>query len=295
MSPAIEMKNVSKGFNGQSVLTGLDWSVAKGRVVGLVGRNGAGKSTLLQCALGLCAPEAGSVRVLDEDPATLSDHARARIGYVPQNAELFEWLTAEQLLAYFRTFYPRWNQSKIDALLERWSIPTQIAIGKLSGGERQRLSIVRALAHDPELLLLDEPVAALDPAGRRDFLRELVERAAPGDTTIVFSTHILSDLERIAMDLALLKDGRIVLAGPLDQLADQVRRVEGPTDVLLRTRWRRELARSQSRDARTTLVVMVDEDNERTLESLAGEGVRVQALGLEDWFIEATQTSEAVR
>jgi ABC-2 type transport system ATP-binding protein len=289
MPPAIEFSGVSKGFSEKPVLSGLDWSVPRGRIVGLVGRNGAGKSTLLQCALGLVAPESGSVRLLGEDPARLSDAIRARIGYVPQDSELFEWLTAQQVLAYFQTFYPRWNQEKVSALLDRWSIPLGVPVSQLSGGEKQRLSIVRALAHDPELLVLDEPVAALDPAGRRDFLRELVERAIEGDTTVVFSTHIFSDLERIAMDLALLKNGRIVLAGALDELADQVRRVEGPSDLLARTQWNRELMRSQSRDARTTLIVVVDDGSEATLESLAREGVHIQSLGLEDWFIEATR------
>jgi ABC-2 type transport system ATP-binding protein len=289
MSSAIEMKGVAKRFPNKSVLAGVDWSVPSGRVVGLMGRNGAGKSTLLQCALGLWTVDSGSVSVLGEDPVALSDTVRAQIGYVPQDSDLFEWLTATQMLAYFKTFYPRWNQAKVDALIDRWSIPANTPIRLLSGGERQRLSIVRALAHDPGLLILDEPVASLDPAGRRDFLREIVDRAIEGTTTVVFSTHIFSDLERVAMDIALLKDGRIALSGPLDRLSDQMRRVEGPSDVLRSWRWGQELARSVNRDEQTTLIVVLDEGNEERLETLADEGVRVQTVGLEDWFIAATQ------
>ena len=289
MESAIEMKGVTKRFQDKSVLAGLDWSVPAGQVVGLVGRNGAGKSTLLQCALGLWNTEAGAVRLLGEDPSLLSDAVRAQVGYVPQESDLFEWLTPTQMLAYFKTFYPRWNQTKVDALMQRWSIPAGTAIRHLSGGEKQRLSIVRALAHDPTLLVLDEPVASLDPAGRRDFLREIVERAVEGTTTVVFSTHIFSDLERVAMDIALLKNGRIALAGALDQLSDHVRRIEGPSAVLDEARWGRELARSVTRGARTTLIVVLDEGSEEKLETLADEGVRVQTIGLEDWFIAATQ------
>jgi len=289
MSPAIEMIGVSKRFKSKSVLAKLDWSVPTGHVVGLVGRNGAGKSTLLQCALGLFTPDVGAVSILGEDPAALSDASRAQIGYVPQDSDLFEWLTATQVLAYFKTFYPRWNQAKVDALMHRWSIPAHLAIRSLSGGEKQRLSIVRALAHDPALLILDEPVAALDPAGRRDFLREIIERAMEGNTTVVFSTHIFSDLERVAMDIALLKNGRIALSGPLDELADQMRRVEGPSAVLAKKHWGHELARLEGRGARTTLIVVLDEAEEETLETLAREDVHVQTVGLEDWFIEATQ------
>jgi ABC-2 type transport system ATP-binding protein len=286
---AIEMKGVSKGFKNKPVLVGLDWSVPNGHVVGLVGRNGAGKSTLLRCALGLWTADAGSVRLLREDPADLSDAVRAQVGYVPQESDLFEWLTATQMLAYFKTFYTRWNQAKVDALMHRWSIPAHTPIRHLSGGERQRLSIVRALAHDPSLLILDEPVASLDPAGRRDFLREVVDRAVEGTTTVVFSTHIFSDLERVAMDIALLKNGRITLSGPLDQLSEHVRRVEGPSAALADERWGRVLARSVDSDAQTTLIVVLDEGSEEKLEMLTDEGVRVQKVGLEDWFIAATQ------
>ena len=289
MLAAIEMKGITKRFKDKSVLAGLDWSVPAGHVVGLVGRNGAGKSTLLQCALGLWNAEAGLVSLLGENPAALSDTVRAQIGYVPQESDLFEWLTATQMLAYFKTFYPRWNQPKVDALLHRWSIPANTPIRHLSGGEKQRLSIVRALAHDPSLLVLDEPVASLDPAGRRDFLREIVDRAIDGTTTVVFSTHIFSDLERVAMDIALLKNGRIALAGPLDQLSDQMRRVDGPSAVLADARWGKELARSVTRSAQTTLILVLDEGSEERLETLAEEGVRVQPIGLEDWFIAATQ------
>jgi ABC-2 type transport system ATP-binding protein len=180
MSSAIEMKNVAKRFKNKSVLASLDWSVPAGHVVGLVGPNGAGKSTLLQCALGIWTADGGSVSLLGENPAALSDAVRAQIGYVPQDSELFEWMTATQMLAYFKTFYPHWNQPKVDALLDRWSIPANTTIRLLSGGEKQRLSIVRALAHDPSLLVLDEPVASLDPAARRDFLREIVHRTVEG-------------------------------------------------------------------------------------------------------------------
>ena len=288
MKPAIEFKAVSKGFGGRSVLDGLDWSIPRGRVVGLVGRNGAGKSTLLQCALGLLLPESGAVRLLGEDPARLSDDARAQIGYVPQDSDLFEWLTAEQVLAYFKTFYPRWNQPKVDALMDRWRIPAHLRIDRLSGGERQRLSIVRALAHDPSLLILDEPVASLDPAGRRDFLHEIIDRALEGSTTIVLSTHILSDLERVAMDIALLKNGRITLSGPLDQLSEQMRRVEGPSAILANNRCGRVIARTEVRGKHTSMIVLIDEEGQEQLETLSAHGVRVQAIGLEDWFIEAT-------
>ncbi|MES2317777.1 MAG: ABC transporter ATP-binding protein [Pseudomonadota bacterium] len=222
----IEVSSIAKQFNGRSVLDQLDWSIAPGQVVGLLGRNGAGKSTLLECLLGLRETDGGKVTIFGEDVANLSEQTRARIGYVPQASDLFEWLTPRQMLDYFKALYPRWNDAKVETLLTRCGfdqLKCAAPISKLSGGEKQRLSIIRALAHDPELLILDEPVAALDPVGRRDFLHELIDGVIERNTTVVFSTHILSDLERVALDVAFLKDGKIALQGPLDELLEKSR------------------------------------------------------------------------
>ena len=227
MSTAImHAEGVKKSFSGHAVLNGLDWQVKPGQVIGLLGRNGAGKSTLIECLLGLRELDGGKVSIYGEDACDLSEATRARIGYVPQKSDLFEWLTPDQMLAYFKALYPRWNEAKVEGLLGRWGFTTLMrnkAIGKLSGGERQRLSIIRALAHDPSLLVLDEPVSALDPVARRDFLRELVDGVIERDTTVIFSTHILTDLERVAMDVAFLKDGKIALQGGLDTLLEKAR------------------------------------------------------------------------
>jgi ABC-2 type transport system ATP-binding protein len=219
----IEVSSIAKRFGTRAVLDTLSWTIMPGQVVGLLGRNGAGKSTLLECLLGLRETDSGKVMLFGEDATNLSEAARARIGYVPQASDLFEWLSPRQMLAYFRALYPRWNDAKVEALLARWGfddLKCAAPISKLSGGEKQRLSIIRALAHDPDLLILDEPVAALDPVGRRDFLRELIDGVIERGTTVVFSTHILSDLERVALDVAFLKDGKIALQGPLDDLLE---------------------------------------------------------------------------
>jgi ABC-2 type transport system ATP-binding protein len=222
--PIVHIAGLEKSFGHQTVLHGLDWEVAPGQVIGLLGRNGAGKSTLMECLLGLRESDAGKVTLFGEPVDALSEQARARIGYVPQKSELFEWLTPWQMLDYFKALYPRWNGAKVAGLMGRWGFDGALghkAIGKLSGGERQRLSIIRALAHEPELLVLDEPVASLDPVGRRDFLHELIGGVIDNGTTVIFSTHILSDLERVALDVAILKNGRIALQSPLDALLEQ--------------------------------------------------------------------------
>ena len=288
-APLLQMQDVFKRVPGKYALNGLDFSVPSGQVVGLLGRNGAGKTTLLECALGLRDIERGEIRLFGETPAQMTDANRARIGYVPQQTDLFEWLSVPQMLAFFKAFYPRWNDAKVDALTQRWSIPLTVPIGRLSVGEKQRLAIIRALAHDPEFLILDEPVASLDPAGRRDFLRELVERTIERETTVVFSTHILSDLERVAADVAFMREGKIILRQPLDVLEEQTRRLVGPATALPIGMFGEELARKVDTSGVANILARLSEPERILASSLAAQGVRNEAVGLEDLFIEATQ------
>ena len=280
----VALQGLKVAFGSQRVLDGLDWSLPTGQVVGLLGRNGAGKTTLIEALLGLREPDAGAALLFGQSPAQLDDRNRARIGYVPQRSDLFEWLTADQLLAYFRSFYPRWNTAKVDGLMSRWDIARDKPISKLSGGQQQRLSIVRALAHEPELLVLDEPVSSLDPAGRRDFLGELVEQVVDRRTTVVFSTHILSDLERVALDVAFLAGGRIAVHAPLDELLESSVRLGGvPADI------ERFVARHQLQAvSRAAGVPVIARGRDASARPAATPTVSVDPVTLEDLFLALT-------
>lgn len=282
----VQLNQITQSFGTQTVLRGLDWTIPAGRVIGLLGRNGAGKSTLLECMLGLKTPQSGSATLLGESPAKLSDATRARIGYVPQQSDLFQWMSATQMLDYFRAFYPRWDAEKVASLLQRWQIDTGKTIASLSGGEKQRLSIIRALAHQPDLLVLDEPVASLDPIGRRDFLKELIETVVERHTTVIFSTHILSDLERVALDVAFLKDGKIALQTSLDELMESVRRVSGPVLQMAGLAVGTPLTPSVRQGDVTSQLVRLNPVE--TAQIAAIHGLMVTSVTLEDLFIEVT-------
>lgn len=291
MTPFIvDVSGLTKSFGQQQVLQGVNWSIEPGKVIGLLGRNGAGKSTLLECLLGLREADSGGSRLFGEAATALSDQVRADIGYVPQKSELFQWLTPLQLLDYFKALYPHWNTAKVDGLMQRWGFGGDMAnkqIGKLSGGEKQRLSIIRALAHDPKLLVLDEPVASLDPVGRRDFLHELVDGVIERGTTVIFSTHILSDLERVALDVAFLQGGKITLQAPLDELLESMHRITGTGAALARLAFADEIGRRQDASGGVSILARLSAAEAAALR--AGPDLRVETLSLEDLFVEVTK------
>lgn len=230
---AVRVSGLVKRFGPRNVLDRVDLEVPRGQVIGLLGLNGSGKSTLIKCLLGLLKADEGSATVLGTDAWQLADREKARIGYVPQEATLYPWLTVRQTVAYVSSFYASWDRAWGEELLRRWDLPLGHRVGPLSVGQKQKLALVLALGHRPELLILDEPVASLDPVARRWFLETVLETAADGAGTVLFSTHITSDLERVASHVALLREGKVTFHDEIDVLKDRVKRlrVEAQTDL----------------------------------------------------------------
>jgi ABC-2 type transport system ATP-binding protein len=287
-SAVISTRGVKRSFGDKAVLRGVDLEIPRGSVVGLLGKNAAGKSTLIKCMLGLLRTDGGAIRILDEEPWELSAEAKARLGYVPQEVSLYGWMRVGQMVEYTAAFYPRWNAAMADHLLDQWELPRRDRIGPLSPGQLQKLALVLALGHEPGLLVLDEPVAALDPVARRDFLRTILEVAQNANRTILFSTHITSDLERVADRVAILRDGRIVFHDGLDVLKESVKRLritaarELPASFAVRGALRTEVA------GRGALVAVADASDALVEELRAtwNATVEVEELSLEDIFLE---------
>ncbi|MFC1704281.1 ABC transporter ATP-binding protein [Candidatus Omnitrophota bacterium] len=221
----IEIKNISKSFNKKGVLKNLSLNIPKGSVFGLLGKNGAGKTTLLKCALGLLKVSSGNISVLSDNPWDFSEKTKEKLGYVPQSDRIYPWLTVGQLIYYTASFYNHWNKQLVEKLIKEWEVDLNEKYGLLSEGQAQKVSIILSLGHEPELLVFDEPVASLDPSARRQFLKTILEVLSERECTMFFSTHITSDLERVADQVAVLKNGGIDFCGELDQLKDEVKRL----------------------------------------------------------------------
>jgi ABC-2 type transport system ATP-binding protein len=274
-------------YEGSNVLRGVDLALEPGSVLGLIGRNGAGKSTLIRTMLGLLEPLSGEARVFGEPALKLSDDAKARLAYVPQQPEALAWLTAQQMLDYVGRFYPRWDADFAHRTLERWKLQPNKLLAKLSPGERQRVDLIRALASQPELLVLDEPAAALDPVARRELLREVALRAGESGTTVLFSTHIVSDLERVASEIAFLHEGRLILRCGVDDTKERYARLWLPAAKSAAAPTQ-ALSRRRHEDGSLSLVVERDaQDHWPEAASLLG--ARIDALGLEDLFVEIAE------
>ncbi len=216
----IETHALTKRFGSTLALDALDWRLPAGSVVGLLGRNGSGKSTLLQTALGLLLPTSGTVQTLGRSAAELTQHELARIGFVDQDASLLEWLTVEQHLRYVAALQPRWDTDLERRLVSEFELDRSQRIARLSKGMRQRLAILVATCHRPALLLLDEPVSALDPLARAQVLQFLLELVRDDGTTVVVSSHVLSDVEQVVDRVLCLQAGRVVEDTSLDALKE---------------------------------------------------------------------------
>jgi len=289
--PIIDIRGLQKAYGRhrpKSVLKGVDLAVQPGTVMGLVGTNGEGKSTLIKCLLGLLRPTGGQTRVFGEDPWNLSPATKARIGYVPQEPALLPWMTVRQQLAYTAAFFPSWDANFAAELVSQWGLPWDERVGPLSLGQKQKVSLVLALAHRPQLLILDEPVASLDPVARRQFLESLMQTTEDGERTILFSTHITSDLERVASHVAILKEGRIPVCEELDQLKDRVKRLRISAGEDLPRSFAIGGALRTEVQGRSALVALssVDDGLVQELRTRWNADVSVEDLNLEEIFME---------
>jgi ABC-2 type transport system ATP-binding protein len=287
MQPYVVAHELSKSFDAKRVLHDVSFAVEPGDVVGVLGKNGAGKTTLLELVLGFTPASAGRVEVFGHESYKLPGSVKKRVGFVPQQDELVGKLSAADQIKLVRSFYSSWDDGLIDRLVATWGIDLRARVKSMSVGERQKLSIVLALGHRPDLLILDEPVASLDPLARRHFLEQIVEVAADGNRSVVFSSHIVSDIERLANRIWIIKDGRLHWRGDFDELKDSVVRVHLRLNgrPLNGTSIPNALSIEHGDGYATAVVHGWTPELEEQIAALTGATLEVEGLALEDIFL----------
>lgn len=287
----ISMKGVSKNYGNNMALNNADLEMDKGNILGLIGKNGAGKTTLIKCLLGITKPDKGEISVFGDPAADLSVATKHRIGYVPQKIVGFNWMKIKDLMEYTGAFYDNWNDEFINDLLNEWNLDPNAKIEGLSSGERQKVAIIQAMGHDPDLYVLDEPVASLDPTARRAFIKKMVELNAEQNKTILFSTHITSDIERIAADVAFIKNGKILFRRDLGELKEKIVKLNIHSTVPLPQQMPLKNIISIERNSKDAVVTIdgYEEGLTEKIERSLNASVFVEHMNLEDIFMEISK------
>jgi ABC-2 type transport system ATP-binding protein len=291
MDYAIRTCRLTKYYGGRKVVDALDLRVPTGSVYGLLGRNGAGKSTTLKMLAGMVHPDHGRVELLGEDVNTLTPQTRARIAYLAEGHPLYTSMTIRQAVAFTVSFYPTADRLLVDQILDHFDLSPKDRIGRLSKGQRAQVSLALALAPDPELLILDDPTLGLDTNVRRDFLESMIQIIQRRGRTILFSSHVLGDVERVADHVGVMVDGVLRVDCPTDQFKHSVCKVVVefgreppplPDCPGLLSDWR-------VGSRRELVFVGYGPAQKAVVEGLEPRRLEVQELNLEDAFIEYTR------
>jgi ABC-2 type transport system ATP-binding protein len=218
--PVVVLADLTRRFGGRAALSSVNLVIPRGGVYGLVGANGAGKTTLIRHLLGLLRAEEGMVRVFGRDPAADPVGVLSRIGYLSEENDLPGWMRVDELIRYSRAFYPGWDDAYAEELRTAFGLDPAAKIKSLSRGQKARAGLVVALAYRPELLVLDEPSSGLDPIVRRDILGAILRTIAEEGRTVLFSSHLLEEVEQVADHVTMIRRGEIVVSAPLAEVKE---------------------------------------------------------------------------
>jgi ABC-2 type transport system ATP-binding protein len=274
VSAVIDAKGLGKRYGRKWALSDCTLEIPSGHVVGLVGPNGAGKSTLLNLAVGLLAPTSGTIEVLGDEPAG-SPEGLGRVGFVAQDTPTYSGLSVADHLQLGAHLNPTWDRDVAENRIDQLGLDLRQKAGKLSGGQRAQLALTLAIAKRPELLILDEPVASLDPLARREFLQILMETVAEHGVSVVLSSHLVADLERVCDYLIVLVASRVQIAGPVDELLASHHRLIGARRDPGTLPGNQEVIESSHTERQTTLLI-------RTDAPILDPAWTVEDVGLED-------------
>ncbi|HWB12389.1 MAG TPA: ABC transporter ATP-binding protein [Pirellulales bacterium] len=281
--PAIVLNSVVKRFGKREVLCDVSLEVMPGQTFAFLGRNGAGKTTTIRMLLGLLAPDDGLVRVLGLNPAKREIEVRRRVGYLAEDQTMFGWMTVEELIRFVGPFYPTWDHALASRYARQFDLPLRTRVKRLSKGENVRLGLLLALAHRPELVILDDPALGLDPIMRKEFNRDLITHLQGEGRTVFYSSHLLYEVEPVADAVAILDRGVIVKQATTEQLRSDVKRIILAPGSLDQHRSCFSLLDVEHRGGETAVVVDNAPSALAALEA-AGEPHRTFDLNLDEIF-----------
>lgn len=291
MTDAIVTERLTKHYGNRRVVDSLDLRIPQGSVYGLLGRNGAGKSTTIKMLMGMVRPDSGRAMLLGEDVDTLSGPTRSRIAYLAEGHPLYGWMTIDEAVKFTRSFYPRWNDTLVDQILNHFELRRKQKYRRLSKGQQAQVSLALAVAPDPELLILDDPTLGLDTVVRRDFLESLIQIIQRQGRTILFSSHILGDVERVADRIGIMVNGVLRVNCRTETFRESIRKLVldfagSVPDAISIPR----LVNSRRVGNSLELVVVGYDDSQReAVEALEPLSIEVLDMNLEDAFIEYTR------
>lgn len=285
--PAIELAGLTKCFGRTLAVDDLSLQIPRGSTFGLIGPNGAGKSTTIKMLMGMLSPTAGEVRVLGTDMFADPVWVKQRVGYVPETHHIYRWMRVEEVIGFCRSMYETWNDQTCRRMLELFALDPRKKVKHLSKGMLVKLALLLAVSHDPEVLVLDEPMSGLDPLVREEFLDGVLRTICQREQTVLFSTHTLDDVQRLADTVGILNDGCLLVNRTIEELLATTKRIRATLDDGSRPQRLPAGAIWQRIDGREWLVTVGDFSSKK-VEQIRAENavdhVEVIDIGLEDLF-----------
>ncbi len=291
MTDVIRTDGLTKFYGTKCVVNRLNLRIQQGQVYGFLGRNGAGKSTTIKMLMGMVQPDSGGAELLGESITDMKPETRGRIAYIAEGHPLYNWMTVAEAVRFSRSFHRQWNNTLAEQILDHFELPRKRKLRRLSNGQRAQVSLAIAVAPEPELLILDDPTLGLDTVVRRDFLESLIQIIQREGRTILFSSHILGDVERVADRIGVMVDGVLRVDCPTDHFRESVKKLvldfagPAPEDFTCPG-----LVNSWNLGSQLELVLVgYDEEQRAAVESLEPRNIEIVDLNLEEAFIEYTR------
>lgn len=286
---AIIARNLRKAYvRKKEVVKGLDLTVKRGAVYALLGCNGVGKTTSIRMITGQLAPDSGTVSVLGLDPVNDAVKLRQKMAYVAEGQRLYDWMTINDLITFVKAFYPEWDDKVCEHLLKTFGLPQGVKIKDFSRGMYTKATLLTALCRNPDLLILDDPTLGMDTAARREFMSGVVEAIHEFERTVIFSTHIIPEIEGISDYAGIMVDGRLAVEAPIDEIKSVFREVRLPADTANIPELPGIVC---SKVIGEDKIITVKADEHELIETFHKAGLRffsVHALSLEDIFLAVT-------